>query len=174
MKSIVVMATMLEAAEILPYYKPLCEEPFKMFERENQILVISGMGLDNAKKCAEFLFANYTFDELLNIGAAGALNENFKFGKFYEVDSFVDENAKKKASGKIVLLSCNRAIKSKEEREKFAQIADLVDMEAYAIYSVCAEKSKKFKAVKYVSDTKESCDIVENIKRLRKDTIKWI
>jgi|GEM_PF-6593427 len=175
MKKAIVIATMLEAEEVISSFdfQLVREMPFKMFENKNQILAISGMGLDKAKGCAEFLCGNFEFDELLNIGAAGALNENFEFGKFYKVDSFVDENTKEKSSG-VVLLSCNRPIKTNLERAQYAQIADLVDMEAYAIHSICVEKNKKFKAIKFVSDTGETCDIVENIKCLRKNIIEWL
>ncbi len=169
MKQIIIMATMLEAESAIEEFGFVKLEGFKYltFKNDAKYLVISDMGLDNARACAEYVCENFEFEEMLNIGACGALSKDITFAQVLEPKSFVKADATKKPSEAPVLLSYHETICLDSQRQKYSQIADIVDMEAYEFKAVCEKYNKTFRAIKYVSDFSENCKINENILKMR-------
>lgn len=169
MKSIIIMATMLEAKSAIEEFGFVEVGGFKYltFKNESKYLVISDMGLDCARDCANYVCENFDFDEMLNIGACGALSKEVSFMQILEPKSFVKADALAKPKEAPVLLSYHETICLDSQRQKYAKIADIVDMEAYELKQVCDKYNKNFRAIKYVSDFSENCKINENIRNMR-------
>lgn len=126
---------------------------FTLFTNEEIILIVSGLGVVNAKLASEVLLENFSIkenDKFLNIGICGAkrgfeIGELLKIGSINYGDKTYILDAKAKHS-----LTCLDAAASDETYE-------IVDMESFGFYDTLKSKvdMKNIYVFKVVSDNFE-------------------
>ncbi len=58
--------------------KQISSWPFKVFQKDNILIAISGIGLVNASSCLTFLETNYKINFYINCGLVGSVNDEYK------------------------------------------------------------------------------------------------
>jgi adenosylhomocysteine nucleosidase len=129
--------------------------------------VITGMGMENARRVSEaFLAQPYQF--CITAGFAGALGEKQSVGDILVAES-VRELGKSKAlqcSRNLVyaarddgaelvkmFLTSNQVVSTAEERARLAPFADAVEMESFAIVAAAQHYKKSVVAIRVISDS---------------------
>lgn len=184
--NLIIMATFIEAKpfiERMPFTS-LDQTPFPVFQHEDMILVISGMGKVNAAAATTFGCITYNPDHVLNCGAAGAtglsasLGEIFQIGTAIEYDGFGLRTVTPPTYTPEILPGFQTAtiatqdipVIEKNHRVTISRSAALVDMEASAIIQVCRKFQTPCYLFKFVSDTPNHPDernIREHIRQFR-------
>lgn len=167
-------ACRLEADPFLEMFgfRQTAEYPFETFVSDGAVMYISGIGPLAAALCADWALGRGA-SEILNAGACGDLKRSHALGEVLGVSKVVSNEP---YCGKVfelggdgaVLASSSRPVESDAERLALSAKADIVDMEAYGILSALELNRfdlSKFKALKFVSDFSQACDIEKNIKR---------
>lgn len=146
-------------------------------------LLRTGIGVTQSEEVIRSYLSSYKPSEIVNIGTAGSLNNNYKPGKIFAVNKiyskadgqFVDLrlDVTKAGLNSAVLLTVDTPVMSISDREALQKrfSADLVDMEAYPLAKICTLHDLKFSSFKIVSDladenTKD--DFMANYKILSK------
>jgi adenosylhomocysteine nucleosidase len=181
-----IMATLSEAKPFINGLglKEETGHPFPVFSNPDLVMVICGIGKANAAMGTTY--CNITFDpvQILNLGAAGAVDGAAKLGDVYQVSKiFEPDRPTFKTMGPAIhtpdtlgnfstatLATHDRPIIDPGDRMNISRIAGLVDMEAASVVQACRKFNKKCIVFKFVSDTPdhtEGSDIVGNIKKLR-------
>lgn len=150
----------------------LREEPFKVFQGDSAMLVISGIGLVNAALAYSWAVHNYSFEDSANIGAAGDVSGSFSLGEVCKISQIscvepFDNYVFKIADEGVSLASSASPVISERARARAANLAKLVDMEAYSFASAAKLYSKNIEIIKFVSDFSPEHDIHANIRKLR-------
>jgi len=133
---------------------------FTFFTNDAITLVVSGLGVDNAKLASEVILNNFTLnkdDKFLNIGICGARKEH-SVGKLLEIgainykDKFYTLDAKNKHQ-----IVCLDIPASDEEYE-------IVDMESFGFYDALTTKvdKKNIHIFKVVSDNFEPYKVTKD------------
>lgn len=146
-----------EARALIDYYK-LKKEPslsYPLFFNEEMIILISGMGQENAKKATDYLLAQYPHEEddvLINLGICAA-KEKFPIGSLLCVQTLQNE------SESFELINLNSALEkvscfSSEQALSQASKTDIAEMEAISIYKAASASfaPSKLSFLKIVSD----------------------
>ena len=94
----IVAATQGEADKLIALLgaEKLCDDPFVTYDFEGGVLVLSGMGPENAAHATEHLLNTHAPQRVLNIGICGALNDDIQVGEVYRITAVVAENAAKR------------------------------------------------------------------------------
>ena len=182
----VVMATLLEAKPFVPglSLKQTRKTPFPLFQNDNLLLIVSGIGKANAAMATAYCCQKYTPACICNLGAVGAAGVGHSLGEIFHIDEIIEYNRPELKSGKprihkpdtidgfrtAKLATSDRAILDPDERKKISKNADLIDMEGASVVQACRKFRTKCFMFKFVSDTPEhtrSEDIVENIRWCR-------
>ncbi|MDH3566077.1 MAG: hypothetical protein OEM61_01830 [Desulfobacteraceae bacterium] len=182
----VVMATLLEAKPFVPglSLKQTRKTPFPLFQNDNLLLIVSGIGKANAAMATAYCCQKYTPACICNLGAAGAAGVGHSLGEIFHIDEIIEYDRPELKSGKphihkpdtidgfrtAKLATSDRAILDPDERKKISKNADLIDMEGASVVQACRKFRTKCFMFKFVSDTPEhtrSEDIVENIRWCR-------
>jgi nucleoside phosphorylase len=180
-----VMATMLEAS---PFVETLglrqCErEPFKIFENEDILLIISGIGKANAATACAYLHLTKQPGCICNLGAAGALDEDHPLNKTYHIAKAVEPDRPCLDSGvphehfpdvfegfpAVILATQVKPVIDSKERAEIAAMAQLADMEGASVIQSCRRFQTKCYLFKFVSDTPYDHQVVANIRQYRHD-----
>lgn len=176
-------ATQLEAKPFIEALRltPLQQKPFSLYGGDSSLyVIIGGIGINPASVTATYSILSLNANIIINIGAAGALQKSQILGTTYSVTEVIDTTRYNLSSMvsytytispvsefvKARCVSVVQPLRTKEERNAFANIADIVDMELAGI----AYASQKFGincyALKYITDTQEHSSqyqIVKNI-----------
>lgn len=153
----------------------------RYFEKE-LMMVVTGMGKQDAKKSAEFVFDNYRFDAVINAGFAGSAQENFRVGDVVicrscsiaddqEFSAGVPTGAIKsderllriarelEGKGDYALIEGNcltapRIITEPEMKKQLGKLSDVsvIDIEGYWFAAASRERNLPFLAIKSISD----------------------
>ena len=180
------MATLLEAKPFVPglSLKQTRKTPFPLFQNDNLLLIVSGIGKANAAMATAYCCQKYTPACICNLGAAGAAGVGHSLGEIFHIDEIIEYDRPELKSGKpyihkpdtidgfrtAKLATSDRAILDPDERKEISKNADLIDMEGASVVQACRKFRTKCFMFKFVSDTPEhtrSEDIVENIRWCR-------
>jgi len=129
--------------------------------------VITGMGMENARRVSEALL-DQPYQFCITAGFAGALSEKHSVGEILVAES-VQELGKTKTlqcsrnlvhaarddGAKLVkmFLTSNQVISTAEEKKQLAPFADAVEMESFAIVSAAQHRKKAVAAIRVISDS---------------------
>lgn len=134
--------------------KRVKKSPFLIFQNNDTILIISGVGYLNGCSATTFLLANYPISQLFNIGIAGTSTDLYSISKLYIINKIIDTITNRVIFIKDLnypnlahLKTSPIPITEVKNGDKY-----LFDMEGFAIYS-CAKRFKiKPIFIKIVSD----------------------
>ncbi len=182
----IVMATMVEAKPFVIRLGLQQKEGhlFDLFQGENILLIISGIGKANAAMATALCCQKYKPARLFNLGSAGATHPALSLGEIVHINKIIEYDRPEFKSGKphvfkpdildgfetAGLATSDRAIIDPDERKKVSLEADLTDMEGASVFQACRLFQIKCFLFKFVSDRPEhTCgkDIVKNIKIYR-------
>ncbi|UZK63912.1 5'-methylthioadenosine/S-adenosylhomocysteine nucleosidase [Mycoplasma mycoides subsp. capri] len=154
----------------------------KLYQYQDILLCISGIGLVNASCCLSYILNHYQIDQILNIGTCGSLNQDFKQNDIVIVNKAyyfsVDVTGFNYSYGQIPKLPkyflannflnlsldykiCNIAsgdvfINKSEHLTQFINKIndkiDIVDMEACSLFHVAYLYKKPISSIKVISD----------------------
>jgi adenosylhomocysteine nucleosidase len=177
----ILMATKIEAE---PFIRGLGlsvkeKKPIPVFEGRDIVLSISGIGKSNAAIAATNLINGYGPKRIINLGAAGALNNNFMIGDILHIDKIIEPDRPRLISHKpevhkpdtlegfdlASLATHDRPVLTQQDRARAGKLAELVDMEGAAIVQACRAFEIKAFLFKIVTDTASSgkMEIIKNI-----------
>jgi len=156
---------------------------FATYRYNEGVVVISGMGLDNATRATEHLIDRCDPDMILNVGICGALSDGMQVGGVYRIATVEDETARQspcksnfwKDLPKARLVSVRQPVFEPDRRASLARGADLVDMEAAAVAAVCEARDVPCYLLKGVSDLADHTgkdDIKKNLAAVS-STVAW-
>ncbi len=83
-KILIHTALFAEAKTIIEFFKLQClqNKPYKIYAKDDILLVVLGMGKDNTVKIKE-LFENYDIKRAINVGIAGCKDTNVEIGSLF-------------------------------------------------------------------------------------------
>jgi len=169
----IVVATPIEAE---PFIKGLRLEaeadtkPFRIYKGGGRILIVSGIGKVNAALATATLILQHRAAPIYNLGAAGALTDELKFGDIRHISAVCEHDRKLKVKPQIIktdvlknhvmarLATGDVPIFSPQERRALAAFAELVDMEGAAVVRSCKKYNVSAYLFKAVSDTFETTE----------------
>jgi hypothetical protein len=153
----VICAFEAEARALIEHYKLEKDprSPYTLFSSEEMIILISGMGQDNAKNTVKYLLSHYPHsddDVLMNLGICAA-QEQFPIGTLLHVQSLHNESEhfELEVSGSsLQKVSCFSA----EQVLTRALENDIAEMEAISLYKAASTyfTPSKISVLKVVSD----------------------
>jgi len=120
---------------------------FTLHAGKNIKVIVSGIGVENAKIATSAMIKNFKPDEcdiFLNIGICGASSE-YKIGELLEISSIIYKNEKF-----ILNENIQHAITCKD-REVYKDGYNIVDMESFGFYEATKEIKNRY-MYKVVSD----------------------
>ncbi|MFO7614837.1 MAG: hypothetical protein R6W71_09390 [Bacteroidales bacterium] len=159
--------------------------PFRLFQNDNTLLIISGIGKANAAMAVVYCCLKFKPGCICNLGAAGAAHSGYDLGETFHIRKVIehdrpDLNSKKaymihepdllKGFKTAKLATCDRAVLDPLERKAISSRADLLDMEGAAVVQACRKFEASCFLFKFVSDTPDHTrdqDIVDNIRFYR-------
>ena len=126
-----------EAKPIIEYFKLQCiqTKPYKLYKKENIVLIISGMGKEKTSSHVKDILNKYDIEKAINIGIAGCKDKNIKIGSLFCTNqklNFID------------YASLTTVDKPIDDENKLK--TTLVDMEAKNFISTC----KEFLDIRYI------------------------
>lgn len=183
----IVMATMLEAKPFVlgMSLKQTRKTPFRLFQNENTLLIISGIGKANAAMATVYCCLEFKPVCICNLGAAGVTHSGYDLGEIFHIRKVIehdrpDLNSKKayiihepsllKGFKTANLATGDRAVLDPKERKAISSKADLLDMEGASVVQACRKFETSCFLFKFVSDTPDHTrdqDIVDNIRLYR-------
>lgn len=183
----IVMATMLEAKPFVlgMSLKETRKTPFRLFQNENTLLIISGIGKANAAMATVYCCLEFKPVCICNLGAAGVTHSGYDLGEIFHIRKVIehdrpDLNSKKayiihepsllKGFKTANLATGDRAVLDPKERNAISSKADLLDMEGASVVQACRKFETSCFLFKFVSDTPDHTrdqDIVDNIRLYR-------
>lgn len=130
--------------------------PLTVFESENAVLIIGGIGAKAAARAARMVMDLGQASTLVSAGSAGALRPELKVGDVLRPGTVIDAVTGKHfaVQGGTGTLVTAAEILGPGEKKKLASRfpADAVDMEAAAVAAVAHERGVEFMAIKSISD----------------------
>jgi 4-hydroxybenzoate polyprenyltransferase len=141
----ILFATQMEA-------KPFLERG----EPEGTITVISGMGMDAARKATEELIERGC-TSIINAGVCGALNNRVERGAVYRISQVSTEKLAAAVNvgmgvGLKKLVTVDEPVFQPDRKKELSRNGELVDMEGYAVARVCEEYNIPCIMIKGVTD----------------------
>ena len=186
----IVFATRTEAKPLITVLeaKLITQDPFDLFSFTinsscQGLLIISGVGRQNAQNATEFLLKNHTITDLINSGICGALKDEISIGSILTVDSVFDGDILLEGNSRQLptspdsqfvlpsesLATVTEPVFEPHRRSKLATRCSLVDMEGFDIVQTCREHGVPCHLVKGVSDPANHIgkkNLKENIQRV--------
>jgi len=83
-----------EAKPLIHYFKLIQNkiyEPLKIFENENYILVVAGIGRNQTQAILPFMYETFEIDKTINIGIAGCKDKSIKLGSLFCVNQILND-----------------------------------------------------------------------------------
>jgi hypothetical protein len=142
-----------------------------LYKNETMVLLITGEGPFEAATKTALTLPQYAFKEVINLGIAGTLTDDFKIGDFFPVRSVYLINDLKPQfksfpslpEGKDCLTSFERLLDPKRA-QVLKGIGSLVDREAWGVAMAAKTAGVPFRAYKIISDmagTTNACELVK-------------
>lgn len=150
-----------EAQHFLKYdnYKSLDLEFNGLYKNEENYLLITGEGLEstNEKMNAFLLQPNLSISHVINLGIAGALDENLKLDSIYSIKKIKKENSDETFLTANVFantdcISASSRVHNNEYSKQLAEQAQIVDRELWACAKVCSKFNIPIYSFKLISD----------------------
>ena len=182
----IVLATFLEAKPFLAdmAFEKIEKHPFPVFRKENEYLIVSGIGKANAAMATFHLCQGFTPDVIVNVGAAGASGDSAKLGEFLHLSLIIEYDRPHVSTGqpfsyKPLIIPGFRTVRAATqdkpvldpgERKAISLVADLVEMEAASVIQAASKFNIPAAFFKYVTDTPDHTDekdIVHYIREYR-------
>ena len=176
-------ATLIEAEPFIKIFdmKEIEKRPFNIYEGKDVLLGISGIGKANAAMGTSYCCLKYQPENILNAGAAGAVDESYQVGSIYQIEKTIEPDRPHLRSNKpwiqtpdilegfhnAVLATQDKPIGDVETFNELSAVADLVDMEGASALQAAKRFNTRCYLFKFVSDTPLHAGkglIVENIK----------
>jgi len=165
----IVMATRLEAGPFIRLFnlREIESRPFPIYEGNQFILVISGIGKANAAMVTAYMCTRFHPEWVLNAGAAGATRESAEPGGIFQIEKTIEPD-RLRFQSKIpyvqipdtlpgfqsaVLATMDKPVTEIKAFEELATLADLVDMEGACVLQTCRRMGRRCLLFKFVSDT---------------------
>lgn len=186
------MATMLEAKPFVlgMSLRQTRKIPFRLFQNNGMILIISGIGKANAAMATTYSCLQFKPACICNLGAAGATRSGYDLGETFHIQKVVEPDRPDLKTGKpcvhkpdllagfrtTILATSDRAVLDPKERKVISINADLIDMEGASVVQACRIFKKDCYLFKFVSDTPDHTqdqDIVDHIRRYRERFYKF-
>ena len=85
-KTLIHTALYPEAKPIIHYFNLVqnkTHDIYRIYENENYILVVSGMGSKNVNLVVPFIYDNFKINKAINIGIAGCKDKSIKLGSLF-------------------------------------------------------------------------------------------
>lgn len=84
-KTLIHTALVAEAKPIIGHFKLTCtsKQPYNLYEKENVVLIVSGMGSILAREALMHALKHYTPEVAMNIGIAGCVDKTIPKGKLF-------------------------------------------------------------------------------------------
>jgi nucleoside phosphorylase len=162
-------------AEAAPFIKGLClnikdEQPFKIYDNDNHVLIISGIGKANAAMASSYMIWKYRPACVFNIGSAGAVKNTIKVGDIFHIDKIAELDRPRLSDGKTriitpkkilegfntaALATQDRLVIAPDDRAEVSKYSDIVDMEGASVMQACKLWHVGCYLFKVVSDTPE-------------------
>lgn len=156
-------------------------KPFVIFENNNLLLMIAGVGKFNAAAATTHILEAFNPACVCNLGAAGATDSSHHLGEILHITTIFEFDSPEFKSPKsriyhphaldgfttAILATSDTAVLDPEHRRKLSLKAGLVDMEGAAVAQACRPFQKKCILFKFVSDTPAHTDDEDIIKNIR-------
>lgn len=143
----------------------------ELFSGEKMMLLLTGEGPMEAAIKTALLLPKHPFTEVMNLGIAGTLSDEFKVGEIHEVRSlYLVQDFKPsfktfQASDKgLDCLTSFERILDNTKAQKLKGIGTLVDREAWGIAMTAKAHGIKFSSYKIISDVAGSLSACELVK----------
>ncbi|MGD9162215.1 MAG: hypothetical protein PVG39_27645 [Desulfobacteraceae bacterium] len=178
-----IAATLMEAEPFIKIYdmKEIEKKPFNIYGGKDILLGISGIGKANAAMGTAYCCLKYQPKNILNAGAAGAVDESYQVGNIYQVKKTIEPDRPHLRSNtpwmqtpdtledfsNAVLATQDKPIGDVETFNELSAVADLVDMEGASVLQAAKRFNTLCYIFKFASDTPLHAGkglIVENIK----------
>ena len=174
-----VMATELEAGPLSAALglALIRSKPYRVYAGCGTVLVISGIGKAHAAAATAHLIEGYAPALIVNLGVAGALNNEFALGEICQAVSVTEPDRLDVFSNQspefrptltpgpraIRLATMDRPARTASERAQLAIQAELIDMEGAAVLQTAITYGLSCHLIKVVSDTPARPSIKANL-----------
>ena len=178
-----IAATLMEAEPFIKLFnmRQAEKKPFRIYEGQDIMLGISGIGKANAAMGTACCCMKYQPACIINAGAAGAVDESYEVGSIYQVVKIIEPDRPHLKSdtpwiqtpdtlegfNSAVLATQDKPIGDVEAFDELASVADLVDMEGASVLQAAKRFDTRCFLFKFVSDTPRHAGkglTVDNIK----------
>ena len=151
-----VVAMQREVAPLLKGVRSHLAAGVELFELENAVVAVGGVGHAAATRATEAVVANYEPGIIVSAGLVGALTSKLKAGDVMHVRAVIEADSGARfvsTGGEGVLLTVS-AVSGPAEKRALSQRwnADVVDMEGAAVAAQAQRSGITFSAMKAVSD----------------------
>lgn len=172
-KSAFVFATSMEADPFIASVNAtqIKKYPWPVYQAtisdQPMVMIISGMGMEQAKAATEFIINNFVVNLIFNCGVAGSLTDEFDIGDIVNItdslifkDGMIQDDVCQlpvhspgvNGYSDGVLLTVDQPVFNQHEKSKLADIAQLVDMEGGTVARVCNQNNITCQLIKIISD----------------------
>jgi adenosylhomocysteine nucleosidase len=133
---------------------------YKVYQKENTIVVCGGVGAEAARRTAEAVIGLYQPGLLISAGFAGALDPSMSVGDTLTASQVIDAKDGSRMdseAGSGILITFD-TVADVEQKARFASAfgAHAIDMEAAAVGKSAQAHGIKFLACKVISDTSDT------------------
>jgi adenosylhomocysteine nucleosidase len=129
---------------------------FAFFEREDEVIVCGGIGVEAARRAAEAVIVLYHPGLVESVGFAGALQSNLRVGDILVPGLLIDarDGSRIEISDGDGTLLTFMSVANARQKSRLAQsyAAQAVDMEAAGVAVAARTHGVAFRAVKVISD----------------------
>jgi adenosylhomocysteine nucleosidase len=129
---------------------------FAFFEREKEVIVCGGIGVEAARRAAEAVIVLYHPALVQSVGFAGALQSNLRVGDILVLGLLIDarDGSRIEISDGDGTLLTFMSVANAQQKSRLAQsyAAQAVDMEAAGVALAARTHGVAFRAVKVISD----------------------
>ena len=129
---------------------------FACFEREDEVIVCGGVGVEAARRAAEAVIALYHPLLVWSVGFAGALESNMRVGDIFVPGFLIDarDGSRMEFVGGNGTLLTFMSVADAQQKSRLAQsyAAQAVDMEAAGVAAAARSHGVTFRAIKVISD----------------------
>lgn len=167
---LIVLAHYGEAQIIIDHYS-LSKKSEELYQNDDLTLLLTGEGPFEATSAVSSLLATQKFNEVINLGIAGSLDQSAQQGVIYQVRSIylvVDGKLQYKSftlsdQGHDLITSFERILQP-EKVKPLSGMGQIVDREAWGVAFACKEHGIKLSSYKLISDVAGTIGSCEAIK----------
>ena len=181
-----IIATRMEAEPFIEALglKEVEAQPFPVYRGDDLCILISGIGKVNAAMATGYACQKFDPVWILNLGAAGSVNDSEELGRIYNIEKTVEPDRihlrtnspyvqypdSMDGFDRAILATQDKAVTDVNTFREIAAFAGLVDMEGASVVQASRRFDKKCLLFKFVSDTPLHAgqpEIIDHIKRFQ-------